>query len=72
MEETTKPRSCADYGIRLTALEDGGVLIEGPTPIRLDLEGAQAFEDEFAAAFGAARKMFCGTIDLTKVPRPTK
>jgi hypothetical protein len=72
MNETPKPRSCADYGIRLTPREDGGVLIEGPTPIRLDLEGAQAFEDEFAAAFGAARKMLCATIDLSKVARPGK
>lgn len=66
MQTEQKPKTCADYGVRFTPLEDGGVLIEGPSPIRLDLEGAYAFEVEFAAAQSVARKTFCATLDLSK------
>jgi hypothetical protein len=66
MEETPKPRSCADYGIRLTPRDDGGVTIEAPSPTHLDPAGIEALADALGEAAVAARKMFIAAYEASK------
>jgi hypothetical protein len=66
MSEPPKPRSCADYGVRVTPREDGGITIEAPSPTHLDPAGIDVLVDALGEAAVAARKLFIAAYEASK------